>query len=300
MTAGSETAALEEERRHLAEQVAHHQLRYHRDDDPEISDQEYDAMVRRLAALEAQLGANASGAPLGSVSSVVERVGAPARREFRTVAHRLPMLSLQNVFDEASLLGFDARLSALVSAEHRPLRYAVEPKIDGLALSLRYEAGQLVEAATRGDGAQGEDVTANVRTMACVPQQLAGQGWPSVLEVRGEAFMRKSDFTQINARQLALGEKLFANPRNAAAGSLRQLDPAITAARPLSFMAYGLGEWTAAETDPSSHSDWMLQLQGWGIPIADRRARQASLQDVLQFLAGLESDRASLDFEIDG
>ncbi len=147
MTVGSETAALEEERRQLAEQVAHHQLRYHRDDDPEVSDQEYDAMVRRLAALEAQLGANASGAPSGSISSVVERVGAPARREFRTVAHRLPMLSLQNVFDEASLLGFDARLSGLVSAEHRPLRYAVEPKIDGLALSLRYEAGQLVEAA---------------------------------------------------------------------------------------------------------------------------------------------------------
>ncbi|MEY3095735.1 MAG: putative NAD-dependent ligase, partial [Pseudomonadota bacterium] len=218
MTAGSETAALDEERRRLAEQVAHHQLRYHRDDDPEISDQEYDAMVQRLATLEAQLGATAPGESTGFIPSVAERVGAPVRREFRTVAHRLPMLSLQNVFDEASLRGFDTRLSALVSAEHRPLRYAVEPKIDGLALSLRYEAGQLVEAATRGDGAQGEDVTANVRTMACVPQQLAGQGWPAVLEVRGEAFMRKSDFTQINARQLALGEKLFANPRNAAAG----------------------------------------------------------------------------------
>ena len=300
MTAGSETAALDEERRRLAEQVAHHQLRYHRDDDPEISDQEYDALVQRLATLEAQLGATALGESTGFIPSVAERVGAPVRREFRTVAHRLPMLSLQNVFDEASLRGFDTRLSALVSAEHRPLRYAVEPKIDGLALSLRYEAGQLVEAATRGDGAQGEDVTANVRTMACVPQQLAGQGWPAVLEVRGEAFMRKSDFTQINARQLAQGERTFANPRNAAAGSLRQLDPSVTATRPLSFMAYGLGEWSAVETDPSSHSDWMLRLQGWGIPIADRRARQASLEDVLQFLAALESDRGSLDFEIDG
>ena len=300
MTAGSETVALEEERRRLAEQVAHHQLRYHRDDDPEISDQEYDALVHRLALLEKQLGTGHSAPGLGTTASVADLVGAPARREFRTIAHRLPMLSLQNVFDEASLVDFDARLSALVSAEHRPPRYAVEPKIDGLALSLRYEAGQLVEAATRGDGAQGEDVTANVRTMACVPQRLAGRGWPAVLEVRGEAFMRKSDFTQFNERQLAQGEKVFANPRNAAAGSLRQLDPTVTASRPLSFMAYGLGEWTAAEIDPRSHSDWMLQLQRWGIPVADRRAQQAGLEDVVRFLNALETDREGLDFEIDG
>ena len=264
----SEPIDLLRQREQLREQVAWHQLRYHRDDDPDISDQEYDALVARLSAIDAALGPSLAA---DAGASPADRVGAPARRDLRTIPHRVQMLSLQNITEQAELEAFDRRLAGLLPSDFLPPRYAVEPKIDGLALSIRYVEGRLVEAATRGDGAVGEDVTANVQTIAAIPAALEGIGWPAVLEVRGEVFMRRDDFLRINERHLQRGERIFANPRNAAAGSLRQLDPAITASRPLSFMAHGLGEWAASLPLPDTHSHAMHQLSRWGIPIVARR-----------------------------
>ena len=293
----SEPIDLLRQREQLREQVAWHQLRYHRDDDPDISDQEYDALVARLSAIDAALGPSLAA---DAGASPADRVGAPARRDLRTIPHRVQMLSLQNITEQAELEAFDRRLAGLLPSDFLPLRYAVEPKIDGLALSIRYVEGRLVEAATRGDGAVGEDVTANVQTIAAIPAALEGIGWPAVLEVRGEVFMRRDDFLRINERHLQRGERIFANPRNAAAGSLRQLDPAITASRPLSFMAHGLGEWAASLPLPDTHSHAMHQLSRWGIPIVARRLESATIDQAWAFLAGLAQDRDGLDFEIDG
>ena len=198
----SEPIDLLRQREQLREQVAWHQLRYHRDDDPDISDQEYDALVARLSAIDAALGPSLAA---DAGASPADRVGAPARRDLRTIPHRVQMLSLQNITEQAELEAFDRRLAGLLPSDFLPLRYAVEPKIDGLALSIRYVEGRLVEAATRGDGAVGEDVTANVQTIAAIPAALEGIGWPAVLEVRGEVFMRRNDFLRINERHLQRG-----------------------------------------------------------------------------------------------
>ncbi|MEY4082690.1 MAG: ligase LigA [Pseudomonadota bacterium] len=273
----------------LTAEVARHQRLYHEQDDPEISDAAYDALVRELEALEEQLGLTAD-------QRRSQVVGHQGRREFAPVTHAHPMLSLNNAFGDEELEAFDQRLQGLLGVSG--LRYAADPKFDGLAISLVYEAGELRQAATRGDGLTGEDVTHNIRTIADIPSQLQGQGWPDLLEVRGEVYMAKSDFQALNEEQASRSERLFANPRNAAAGSLRQLDATVTARRRLRFFAYGCGAvWSEA---PQDHSALLALLSAWGFPVESRRIAQADLQAVKGFLQGLLADRSSLDYEIDG
>jgi len=273
----------------LTAEVARHQRLYHEQDDPEISDAAYDVLVRELEALEEQLGLTAD-------QRRSQVVGHQGRREFAPVTHAHPMLSLNNAFGEEELEAFDQRLEGLLGVSG--LRYAADPKFDGLAISLVYQAGELRQAATRGDGLTGEDVTHNIRTIGDIPSRLQGQDWPDLIEVRGEVYMAKSDFQALNEEQASRSERLFANPRNAAAGSLRQLDATVTARRRLRFFAYGCGAvWSGA---PQDHSELLVLLSAWGFPVESRRIAQADLQAVKGFLQGLLADRSSLDYEIDG
>jgi DNA ligase (NAD+) len=278
----------------LTGEVRRHQQLYHQQDDPEISDAEYDALVAELMALERRLGV-AEGA------AVSQAVGFAVRREFSPVRHAHPMLSLNNAFEPEELLAFDQRLSSLLGTSQ--LRYAVDPKFDGLAISLLYRSGVFEQAATRGDGQTGEDVTHNVRTISDVPHRLTGTGWPDTLEVRGEVYMAKSDFEALNADQMSRSERAFANPRNAAAGSLRQLDASVTAKRRLRFFAYGVGgelQVGVGLSSPETHSALLRQLGQWGFPVESLRLSQADLSQVRDFLTLLQSRRAGLDYEIDG
>ncbi len=278
----------------LTQEVRRHQQRYHQQDDPEISDAQYDALVAELAELEQRLGVTESAA-------ASQAVGFSVRREFSAVRHAHPMLSLNNAFELSELHAFDQRLAGLLKTSN--LRYAVDPKFDGLAISLVYRKGQFELAATRGDGQTGEDVTHNVRTITDVPSRLLGQGWPELLEVRGEVYMAKSDFEALNADQLSRSERVFANPRNAAAGSLRQLDAQVTARRRLRFFAYGVGgelQLPPGQVSPVHHSEVLAQLAAWGFPVEAVRCGQADLSQVQAFLADLQARRASLDYDIDG
>ncbi|MEY3971063.1 MAG: ligase [Pseudomonadota bacterium] len=278
----------------LTQEVRRHQQRYHQQDDPEISDAQYDALVAELAELEQRLGVTESAA-------ASQAVGFSVRREFSPVRHAHPMLSLNNAFELSELHAFDQRLAGLLKTSN--LRYAVDPKFDGLAISLVYRKGQFELAATRGDGQTGEDVTHNVRTITDVPSRLLGQGWPELLEVRGEVYMAKSDFEALNADQLSRSERVFANPRNAAAGSLRQLDAQVTARRRLRFFAYGVGgelQLPPGQVSPVHHSEVLAQLAAWGFPVEAVRCSQADLSQVQAFLADLQARRASLDYDIDG
>ena len=281
----------------LRAEVLRHQQAYHMLDAPVISDAQYDALVRELEGLE-------SGYPeLAPGPSPVDQVGFAPKREFSEVRHRVPMLSLNNAFSEEEVQQFAGRLAQNLGLKAEALRFSAELKFDGIAVSLRYEQGRLVGAATRGDGSVGVDITPNIRVIQDVPKQLAGQHIPQVLEVRGEVLMRRSDFDALNERQAARGEKVFVNPRNAAAGSLRQLDPKITAERPLSFYAYGTGEvqWPAGkERQLSTHSQWLDALAGWGLPVASDRAAALPCDGLLKFYAEILSRRSSLPFEIDG
>ena len=276
----------------LAAAIAFHDMRYHGEDDPVISDADYDALVARNRALEAAFPA------LVRVDSPSLRVGAPAAAGFGKVRHARPMLSLNNGFTDEDIEDFAARIRRFLSlGEDDELAFTAEPKIDGLSLSLRYEGGRLVQAATRGDGAEGEDVTANIRMVDAVPQSLAGSP-PQVLEVRGELYMDKADFLALNASQEAAGAKIFANPRNAAAGSLRQKDPAVTASRRLRFFAYSLGEASAPLADTHMRSLAALGDMGFSInPLSDRRADVAGL---LEQYAAIGAARADLGYDIDG
>jgi DNA ligase (NAD+) len=294
-------------------EVERHQRLYHGLDSPEISDAQYDALVRELESLESQLSPMGS---LGDGASPLQRVGHAAAREFQQVEHVLPMLSLNNVFGQEELNQFGDRLATLLGmASAEGLKFACEPKVDGLAVSVRYENGLLVQAATRGDGSIGEDVTENVRTIRNLPSRIPGAddaflGWgasklgpvrvPRVLEVRGEVFMAKSDFSHLNRVQQKAGGKVFANPRNAAAGSLRQLDSSITAARPLRFVAYGLGVMSESVQMPDGHSDAMKWLGAMGLPVASQRAREVGLDGAWKFVTEVQAVREELDFEIDG
>ena len=276
----------------LAAAIAFHDMRYHGEDDPAISDADYDALVARNRALEAAFPA------LVREDSPSLRVGAPAAAGFGKVRHARPMLSLNNGFTDEDIEDFAARIRRFLSlGEDDELAFTAEPKIDGLSLSLRYEGGRLVQAATRGDGAEGEDVTANIRMVDAVPQSLAGSP-PQVLEVRGELYMDKADFLALNASQEAAGAKIFANPRNAAAGSLRQKDPAVTASRKLQFFAYSLGEASAPLADTHMRSLAALGDMGFSInPLSDRRADVAGL---LEQYAAIGAARADLGYDIDG
>lgn len=275
----------------LAKEIARHNRLYHDRDAPEISDADYDALVRENAALEAAFP------HLVRADSPSRQVGAAPSGPLAKVAHARPMLSLENAFSAADVEEFVRRVQRFLSlADEEPVALTAEPKIDGLSCSLRYEGGALVLAATRGDGAIGEDATPNVRTIADIPQQLDGA--PDLLEVRGEVFMSKEDFAALNGRQEASGGKLFANPRNAAAGSLRQKDPAITRERPLRFLLHGWGE--VSQPLGATQTQAVEQLRGLGFPVADLFKRCGDVSEALAHYAAIEHARADLPFDIDG
>ncbi len=276
----------------LAKEIARHNQAYHANDAPEISDADYDALVRENNSLEAQFP------HLIRDDSPNKSVGAVPAAHLSKIAHARPMLSLDNAFDGEEVADFVARVRRFLKLpDAADVALTAEPKIDGLSCSLRYENGVLVQAATRGDGQVGEDVTANVKTISDIPQILNGDA-PSVFEIRGEIYMAKSDFAALNAAQQLAGEKLFANPRNAAAGSLRQKDPSVTAARPLRFLAHGWGEASSLPAD--SQYGVMRAIAGWGLPVEDGLIQTVDAGGVLAHYAKIESGRADLSFDIDG
>ena len=286
----TETEAAQELER-LAREIAHHNRLYHTEDAPEIADADYDALVRENAALEERFP------HLVRADSPSRAVGAAPSSPLAKVAHARPMLSLENAFAADEVAEFVARVRRFLSLPvETPVTMTAEPKIDGLSCSLRYEGGALVLAATRGDGTVGEDVTANVRTISDVPQHVRGA--PAVMEVRGEVYMAKADFAALNARQEAEGGRLFATPRNAAAGSLRQKDPAVTAARPLRFLAHGWGE--VSEPLGNLQLLAMRRLEAMGFPVSDLLVRCETLDQALAHYAAIEARRADLPFDIDG
>ncbi len=275
----------------LAKEIARHNKLYHDNDAPEVSDAEYDALTRENAALEAEFP------HLVRADSPSKLVGAPTTSALAKVTHAKAMLSLDNAFADEEVAEFVARVRRFLNlAEDAPVALTAEPKIDGLSCSLRYENSFLVQAATRGDGAVGEDVTPNVRTIADIPERLTGADVPQVFEIRGEVYMSKADFAALNAR--GEGERVFANPRNAAAGSLRQKDPEITRLRPLKFLAHGWGEVSALPAE--SQYDVMRAIEGWGVPVSGRLIRAENTAAILQHYRSIESARADLPFDIDG
>ena len=277
---------------HLAAEIARHDRAYHELDAPEITDAEYDALRRRNAAIEAQFPA------LVRADSPSHRVGAAPAGGFAKLRHGVPMLSLDNAFDPADFAEFCERVRRFLGLKKaETLAFVGEPKIDGLSISLTYLDGQLVRGATRGDGLEGEDVTANMRTLRSLPQTLPGHA-PSRIEIRGEVFMSKADFLALNAAQDAAGQKIFANPRNAAAGSLRQLDVRITAARPLSLFAYAIGK--ASELPADSHWHWLQRLREWGFQVNPFSKHLASEDEAAGFQAEMAARRAALPYDIDG
>jgi DNA ligase (NAD+) len=281
----------------LRSEIGHHNQRYYELDDPEVTDAEYDALLRELVDLEAEFP------ELASPTSPTQHVGGRAAPQFSEAVHRVPMMSLDNAFTADELLGWGQRLERRLGAEGQGIGYVCELKIDGLAMSLTYERGRLVRAATRGDGRVGEDLTANVSTIAAVPKRLRNTGGtapiPDLVEVRGEVFMPIAAFERLNERQAAAGERLFANPRNSAAGSLRQKDSSITASRELSLWTYQLG---ALEGGPgfSSHHDTLAWLQGLGLPVNPEIRTVATLDDVYRLCQHWQEHRHDLPYEIDG
>ncbi|HLW73559.1 MAG TPA: NAD-dependent DNA ligase LigA, partial [Gammaproteobacteria bacterium] len=275
----------------LRDQLRYHNHRYYVLDDPEIPDAEYDRLMRELQKLETE------HPELVTPDSPTQRVGAAPVKELGEVRHAVPMLSLDNAFAEEDVLAFDRRIRERLEVES--IEYAAEPKLDGLAVSLRYEGGKLVRGATRGDGSTGEDVTQNVRTIKSIPLELLGRDWPAVLEVRGEVYMPKKGFEALNRRLAKQGEKTYVNPRNTAAGSLRQLDPRITADRPLEFYCYGLGE-VAADYAPRRHSMVLEKLREWGVRVNREIKLVIGAEGCLDYYAKIGKQRASLPYEIDG
>jgi len=275
----------------LRAELDQHNYRYYVLDEPSVPDAEYDRLFNELKALEAE------HPHLVTPDSPTQRVGGAALAAFSQVRHEIPMLSLGNAFEESDLREFDRRV---VEGLDQPgaVDYSCEPKLDGLAVSLLYRDGQLVQGATRGDGSTGEDISANVRTVRNIPLKLQGSGWPAVLEVRGEVFMSKAGFDRLNAAQAESGGKTFANPRNAAAGSLRQLDSKITASRPLEFCCYGLGQ--VSETIGDSHIGILEQLKAWGLPISRELKHAAGIEECLAYYRDIGARRNDLPYEIDG
>lgn len=272
--------------------LRHHEYLYHVMDTPEIPDAEYDRLMRELRELESV------HPDLITPDSPTQRVGAAPLATFEQVRHEVPMLSLDNTFDEAGFLAFNKRVQDRLKSTD-DLTYCCELKLDGLAVSLLYENGLLVRAATRGDGTTGENITANVRTIHAIPLRLHGDNIPARVEVRGEVFMTESGFEKLNEEARRTGGKVFANPRNAAAGSLRQLDPRITAKRPLTFFCYGFGLLEGGEM-PASHWQRLQQFKAWGLPVSDRIRLVHTADEVLAFYRQVEQDRPSLGFDIDG
>jgi DNA ligase (NAD+) len=283
-------AAAELER--LSREIAHHDQLYHQKDAPEISDAEYDALRRRNAAIEARFP------HLIRADSPSHRVGEVPEAGFAKVRHRVPMLSLDNAMDAQDFAEFCARDRRFLGLPaDAPLVFVAEPKIDGLSINLTYEHGRFVRGATRGDGTVGEDVTANLRTMDSVPDRLKGHA-PVLIEIRGEVFMTKADFLKMNEAQAAAGQKVFANPRNAAAGSLRQLDPRITAERPLSLFAYAQGD--SSEPVAETHWQYLQRLRAWGFQVNPLSRLLKSEAEAAAFQAEMALERSHLGYDIDG
>lgn len=277
----------------LADEIAGHDRAYHQEDAPVVSDAEYDALRRRNEAIEARFP------DLVREDSPSTRVGASASGGFAKVPHARPMLSLNNAFDSDDVREFGARIRRFLGlADDEIVAILAEPKIDGLSVSLRYENGAFVLGATRGDGAVGEDITANLRTIDEVPARLSGNDVPDVVEVRGEVYMTGDDFAALNVRQETAGEKVFANPRNAAAGSLRQLDPTITAARPLRLFAYAWGKISGAPAE--TQEGFLARLSAWGFQVNPLVRLCADIDEVLALHKELEDQRATLPYDIDG
>ena len=276
----------------LREQINEHNYRYHVLDAPTVTDQEYDKLFRRLQQLERE------HPELVSEDSPTQRVGSVPASHFETVAHEVAMLSLDNAFDESEMLDFDRRLREKLDQDV-DLAYTAEPKLDGLAISLLYENGKLVRAATRGDGRNGENITANARTVPSIPLQLIGENLPRRIEVRGEVYMEIAGFEALNESQRENGGKVFANPRNAAAGSLRLLDSRITASRPLTFCSYGIGVCEGIEL-PNSHNQQMHLLRDIGVPISRHIALLDSVAACLEYYNNILEQREDLGFDIDG
>jgi DNA ligase (NAD+) len=275
----------------LRKEINHHNYRYYVLDDPEITDAEFDRLMRELEQLEAKYP------ELITPDSPTQRVGAEPLKQFAEVRHEIPMLSLANAFSDGEVDDFDRRGRERLDVQK--LEYCVEPKLDGLAISLLYEDGLLSRGATRGDGMTGEDVTLNVRTIDAIPLRLIGNGYPAVLEVRGEVIMTKAGFEALNDQQRKNNAKLFANPRNAAAGSIRQLDPRISATRPLSFFSYGIG-MVSENSLPQRHSEIMQKLKGWGLPINPESRVVKGVKGCLEYYRQMLAKRDSLPYEIDG
>ncbi len=274
----------------LRDEINDHNYRYYVLDSPVVSDAQYDKLLRELQDLEQK------HPDLISPDSPTQRVGAQPLAAFGAVRHKIPMTSMDNAFDDAEARDWDARCRK--GLERDTVAYTAEPKFDGTSIALRYENGVLTQAGTRGDGSSGEDVTANVRTIHTVPLRLQGKGWPKVLEVRGEVVIPKKDFERLNAEQLQREEKVFANPRNAAAGSLRQLDPKITAARPLAFFPWGLGE--ASEPVARKYSEAVRRLKDWGFKVSEFFQTAQGIDECLTYYQKLLKKRETLPFEIDG
>jgi DNA ligase (NAD+) len=275
----------------LREEINYHNYRYYVLDNPEIPDSEYDRLLRELQALEEK------HPELITADSPTQRVGAQPLSAFSEIKHLQPMLSLNNAFDEQEVQEFNRR--ATDKLDVKEIVYAAEPKLDGLAISLLYEDGKLVRGATRGDGITGEDVTQNVRTIEAIPLKLRGKNYPSQLEVRGEVIMTKSGFNKLNETQSKKGEKTFANPRNAAAGSLRQLDSKITATRPLMFYCYGLGYVKDGKL-AANQIDVLALIKEWGLPVNPEIKRVTGVKGCIDYYKAIEKKRDQLDYDIDG
>jgi DNA ligase (NAD+) len=286
------TPEAEAELARLAATLAEHDRLYYQAEAPLISDADYDALKRRNAAIEARFP------DLIRPDSPSKRVGAAPASSFAPVVHGVPMLSLDNAFSDEEIGEFVTRIRRFLMLGEAAVGFTAEPKIDGLSANLRYEDGVLVQGATRGDGRTGEDVTENLKTLGDIPRQLKGSGWPAMIEVRGEVYMPLDAFAEFNARAEAAGERTYANPRNFASGSLRQIDPRITAARPLRFFAYAWGEVSA----PFAATQWeaMDRFAEWGLPTNPRSRRVENLEGLLEAYAGLEADRPKLAYDIDG
>ena len=287
-----ESTALDELTR-LADEIAAHDLRYYQDEAPTVSDAEYDALKRRNADIEARFP------HLVRDNSPSLRIGAARAASFSPVEHGVPMLSLDNAFSDDEVTEFEARVRRFLRVpEGDEVAFTAEPKIDGLSASLRYEKGVLVQGATRGDGRIGEDVTANLKTIKAIPHRLKGKGWPEVIEVRGEVYLGHAEFAALNEAAQAAGERTYANPRNAASGSLRQIDPSITARRPLRFFAYAWGLLSA----PFAETQWQAlgALKAWGFETTPEARRVVGAVGLLEAYRALEAARPHLGYDIDG
>jgi DNA ligase (NAD+) len=273
----------------LRREIEYHNYRYYVLDDPEVPDAEYDRRMRELESLESE------HPELVTADSPTQRVSGTPMEGFAEIRHRVPMLSLGNAFSADEVADFYRRVSQ--GLEREEIVFAAEPKLDGVAISLTYEAGVLTTAATRGDGERGEDVTANVRTIRAIPLKLRGKEWPGLLEVRGEIYMPRSGFEMFNRKALEQGEKPLVNPRNGAAGSLRQLDPQLTAKRPLAFFAYST---PTREALPDSQYDTLMRLREWGFPVNPEVSRVKGLQGCLDYHAETAARRSALGYDIDG